>query len=186
LWGLGLTLLIGLSAATGRTRAGDDDTPEGGPKAKYGRGPGLMERLFLPGEKPVEKKPARMETPKADKEKAETKPVVESPATIRAREQAAWERRMRVCLKLMDLANQTNDDELYRRAEELEQRAWTVYQMRTQHLPSSNASSESDEAVLDRHLGNKTGAVKNADALTPGSAKGKDRTSQAAVREVKP
>src|SRR5262245_59132428 len=49
LWGLGLTWLVGLSAVSGRAWADDDDDkPAPGPRAHYGRGPGLMDRLFQP------------------------------------------------------------------------------------------------------------------------------------------
>ena len=100
-------------------------------------------------------------------------------------EQAAFERRSQVCLRLMDLANQQNDMELYRRAEELEQRAWAVYLQRTAHLPAGNLAAETDEEIIARRLRDNSTAAKPVD-LTSGKTKGKDRDSQAAVREGKP
>jgi hypothetical protein len=185
LWGLGITLLVGLSVATSRAGASDEDDPPPS-KIHYARGPGLFERWFGSSNKPEEKKPAKKDTAKADKDKPE-KPVAENPVAVRAREEAALMRRIQVCDRLKNLANQINDDELYRRAEELDQKAWAVYQQRTSHLPVSNATRESDEDVLDRHLGNKAGAAANSGReVTTETAKTKDRDSQAAVREVKP
>jgi hypothetical protein len=183
---MGLTLIASLSAANGRVWADDnDDKPEPAPKAKFGRGPGLMDRLFMPSPKPAEKKSAKKDADKKPKDKAE-KPAPEGPTAVRAREQAAFERRSQVCLRLMDLANQQNDMELYRRAEELEQRAWAVYIQRTAHLPISNLAVDTDEQILDRHLGDKKTTAKSAKDLKAGTAKVKDGDSQAAVREVKP
>jgi hypothetical protein len=183
-WGLGLTVIAGLGAAA--ARAGDDDSekPAAPAKSVYGRGPGLLDKFFSSNDKPAAKKPAKKEEEKAAKDLGDkpAKPAVESPAAIRAREQAALERRMQVCLKLMDLANQHNDEELYRRAEELDKKAWAVYRQRTAHLPSGNAAA-SDEEVLDRHLGKKSAGAE-AGSLTSETAKAKDRNSQAAVREV--
>jgi hypothetical protein len=186
LWGFGLTVIFSLGITA--VRADDDDEKPAGPaKTTYGRGPGLMDRLFKSSEKPTTKKPGKKDAESPAKEKADKpeKPAVDSAGAIRAREQAALERRMQVCLRLMDLANQQNDEELYRRAEELDKKAWAVYRQRTAHLPGGNAA-ESDEEVLDRHLGNKSAAAPNAGSLTSGTAKAKDRNSQAAVREVKP
>jgi len=186
-WGFGLTLIAVLSAATGCAWADDDDddAPQPASKAKFGRGPGLMDRLFMVSPKPAEKKPANKDADKKPNDKVR-KPATEGPAAVRAREQAAFERRSQVCLRLMDLANQQNDMELYRRAEELEQRAWAVYIQRTSHLPISNLAVETDEQILDRHLGDKKTTAKSAKDLKAGTAKVKDGDSQAAVREVKP
>jgi hypothetical protein len=190
LWRLGIAVVLITCATAGLARAGDDDTPEPAPKPRYGRGPGLMDRLLAPTERPAEKKPVKKETDKKETDKKAKdradKPAAESAAAIRAREQAAWERRSQVCLKLMDLANQQNDMDLYRRAEELEQRAWAVYLQRTAHLPAGSLAAETDEEIIARRLGEKTTAGKNNAALTSGTAKNKDRNSQAAAREEKP
>jgi hypothetical protein len=184
-----MTMLVGLSAAGSRATAGDDeDVPP--PKVQYGRGPGLFDRWFASNSKPAEKKPAKKDTANTEKDKADKdkpkKPAAENPVAIRAREEAALMRRIQVCDRLKNLANQMNDDELYRRAEELDQKSWAVYQQRTSHLPVSNATCESDEDVLDRHLGDKTVAAKDGRDVTSEAAKSEERDSHAAVREVKP
>jgi hypothetical protein len=180
MWGLGMTLLIGLGVSAGTVRAGDDDEDNPAPrKVHYGRGPGLMERMWLPSQKPVEKKTAeKKEKPAAEK----PAPVIETPTMVRKREQEAWERRLQVCLRLMDLANQNNDDQLYRQAEDLEQRAWAVYLQRTAHLPSGGVRGESDEQILDRHLGSVTNSIHG---VTGQAATSKERDSQSASVEGK-
>ena len=187
-WLLGVALTVIVAMGSSAARAGDDDEekPASPPKSTYGRGPGLLDRLFMSSDKPAPKKSAPKDEPKSAKDKSDKpeKAAKESPVSIRAREQAALERRMQVCLKLMDLANQQNDEELYRRAEELDKKAWAVYRQRTAHLPAGSAAG-SDEEVLERHLGNKSAAVQDTGSLTSGTAKANDRTSQASLREVK-
>jgi len=186
LMGLGLTLIVGLAASAARAEDDDDEKPATPTKPAYGRGPGLLDRLFMSSEKAAAKKPAQKEDGKVAKDKSSTKSKTakESAVSIRAREQSALERRMQVCLKLMDIANQQNDEELYRRAEELDKKAWAVYRQRTAHLPAGSATG-SDEDVLERHLGNKSAALEDTEKLTSGTAKANDRDSQASLREVK-
>lgn len=57
-------------------------------------------------------------------------PVNEA-ATVLAKERANFLRRQQVCDKLREIAHETNDDELERQAELLEQRAWCIYEQRT-------------------------------------------------------
>ena len=60
-------------------------------------------------------------------------------------EQAAWVRRLDVCLRLRELAAETNDEALSQQAEELERRATELYHARTARLgvkgPRGSASS---------------------------------------------
>ena len=108
LWGLGLTLIVGLGATACRAADENDEKPASPAKSiTYGRGPGLFERWFSSNDKPAAKKPAKKDadtTTKAKTDKPE-KPAVESPVSIRAREQSAFERRLQVCL----LALQVDD-----------------------------------------------------------------------------
>lgn len=59
-----------------------------------------------------------------------------SAAAERAREENALLRRQAVCLKLRTMADQTHNEELHRQADELDDRAWSVYQRRIAHLPA--------------------------------------------------
>jgi hypothetical protein len=104
------------------------------------------------------------------KAKAATKEEAATPAPISpalARQKALWEcmRRQEVCDKLKQIAAQTGDDDLRRKAEILDQRAWDVYLQRT---GNAKAPLSSDEQVLEDHLG----AAANARPRTPGVATG--------------
>lgn len=61
----------------------------------------------------------------------QTAPDVESAGAVRARELVTLQRRQAVCLRLKEIAVQTNDEALMQKAEQLEQRAWQVYEQRT-------------------------------------------------------
>jgi hypothetical protein len=62
-------------------------------------------------------------------------------AAERAQEEKALLRRQAVCLKLRTIAAQTNNEELRRQADELDDRAWAVYQRRIAHLPAGGAET---------------------------------------------
>lgn len=61
-------------------------------------------------------------------------PMVESSAVQRARELAAWRRRVEVCDKLREIGLLNKDDNLVRKADQLDQRAWDTYIRRTAQL----------------------------------------------------
>ncbi len=79
-------------------------------------------------------------------------PVAERAARIQQREKNAYMRRMQVCLRLQQIAAESNDADLGRQAEALLDQAWLIYQRRTASLHLSGP----DEAVLDQHLGTDT------------------------------
>ncbi len=58
-----------------------------------------------------------------------------------------WMRRSEVCLKLRDVAHETGDDELWRKADQLEQRAYDAFVQQTQR-----GASTVDETALQRRL----------------------------------
>jgi hypothetical protein len=78
-----------------------------------------------------------------------------SPALARQKAQWEWQRRIEVCEKLRQIAFETGDQELSRKADALDQRAWDVYVQRTGGSPSllvpSNISP--DEQILEGRLG---------------------------------
>lgn len=45
-----------------------------------------------------------------------------------------WERRQAVCNRLLEIADATGDDDLRRKAEQLDERAWDLYTMTTNRL----------------------------------------------------
>jgi hypothetical protein len=83
---------------------------------------------------------------KAAKKPAPTKPSEDPIARARAQELANCLRRQEVCLKLMQIAEASNDDALLRKAQELDQRAEAAYQRRIGELSGAAA----DQALLNK------------------------------------
>ena len=100
---------------------------------------------------------------------------VESPVARKAREQAIYFRRIAVCDKLKDIAFQTRDDELLRKADQLDQRAFAIYQQHTGEAPG--AGLQADERILERRLGN---SAPTGQGLLPAE---RASGSQASLRE---
>jgi hypothetical protein len=116
--------------------------------------------------------------------KKETKPPMPAqkpvPSASPSKEKADWLRRVAVCDRLRAIAAQTNDNELARKADLLDQRVWEVYRQRTATLPAGAGGV--DGRVLDRHLGTDTrlparGAGDNSASRSGGnrSTPGEDR-----------
>jgi len=110
------------------------------------------------------KKPAKPQQPvDADEDEKPTasRPTnqVDAAANERERELEALLRRQKVCLKLQEIALKNNDEELMRKAEQMDERAREIYAQRTAHLPCSDAVFESDEQTLEKHLGPTTATV---------------------------
>jgi hypothetical protein len=149
-WGLSVALWVG----AGSVWAGEE-LGGGGPPPPSSSG-NWIGRWFKPGGPAAEKKPA----PEPEKPAPEKKPVpqhrpsvAEEATALRHREEAKYFRRLKVCDKLREIADLTNDTALQRRADELEARAWDVYTQRTAHLPASQAVFQSDVQTLKKHLG---------------------------------
>lgn len=106
---------VGIAAAEERSPAKDEATA-----AK--RGGNWLTRWWPFGGKSEEKKDAPLK---------DAAPAPESAGAVRARELAALQRRQAVCLKLKEIAIQTNDEALMQKAERLDQLAWRVYEQRT-------------------------------------------------------
>jgi hypothetical protein len=128
-------------------------------------------RLFSVGGKPDTDKAPAAETKKSPP------PVVESLATKRDREEKALNRRNAVCLRLREIAVQTNDMALYNQVDDLEQQAWKIYQQRTGVVPAND--SRFDEQILEKHLSSgaaaaqpASGAVRNISSSTTGGREG--------------
>jgi hypothetical protein len=72
--------------------------------------------------------------------------VVERAEVVRQRELKSYLRRIDVCDKLAQIAEDTNDQSLLSQVEEMKERVWAVYQQRTAHLTPSAASETEDAA----------------------------------------
>ncbi|MGE0529645.1 MAG: hypothetical protein AB7P49_21545 [Bdellovibrionales bacterium] len=79
--------------------------------------------------------------------------ITETAAAIQQREEEILFRRQAVCDKLRAIAMQTGDDNLLRKAEQLDQRAWQVYLQKTQNLATGTATLQEDERLLTERLG---------------------------------
>jgi hypothetical protein len=191
-WGLTATLVAGLAAVA--AGAADDDAGSSGPKY-YSPAPTWQWKPFggwsppkfdMDEKKPVEKKPLPRTEPTTVKKTnapAKTASIVDEAAAERSRQEAALLRRLQVCDKLKEIAIRTNDYELLRRAEELEERAQACYVQRTARLQGLAGRFESDEKTLDRYL--QSGPSRSSLAA-PHTESSDDRSSRAATKEVLP
>ncbi len=66
-------------------------------------------------------------------------------------------RRQEVCLRLREIAFQTGDDDLSRKADELDQKAWEAYRQRISRLPTPTGVMSVDEQTLESGLLNGSG-----------------------------
>jgi hypothetical protein len=182
-WGLSSALLLGLATSAVRADDREDDTPR--PAAKTSNG-NWFTRLFGGGGNNAEAKtPSRQQRDSSKKEDT-SRPLTmaETSVAVRAREKLAWERRQLVCDKLRQIAEQTNDDELLRKVEQLHHRIWAVYEQHTASLfdrPAPGPQNQMDEEILERHLG-PAAARERSLGLAPANPRGQGNGS-AAVRE---
>jgi hypothetical protein len=182
-WGLEVALLVALTAAVAFAGEG------AGKSRRFGSGEGLIGKWFSSREAEPAPKPQPKPKKKGEKDPAPEEAVKPPPnlAEERAREEAALLRRLAVCDKLMDIAIRTNDAELLRRAEQLDERARMTYSERTAHLPTSRPVFHSDEQVLDKHLGPGTAATRRAERSDAAArSAGKEASRHAALKEETP
>ena len=128
-WALALALGLGLAALA---RADDDEAPP----AKTGN---WFTRLFQRGAAKKKESEAKKEAPA---------PV--SPALLRQKAYWEWQRRIEVCERLKQIALESGDQELSRKADALDQRAWDVY---VQRSGGPKGSLSPDEQFLEGRLG---------------------------------
>jgi hypothetical protein len=97
---------------------------------------------------------------------------------MRAREETKYLRRLQVCDRLQEIAEDTNNPNLRRRAEELKARAWDLYHKRTAHVPAAPP----ERSAPARHQGMPAGPEHRPqpDLFTVPSS-----TSRAAAQEEK-
>jgi hypothetical protein len=190
-WTLAFALSVGLSASAARADDSDDVKPQPPPPKPFIRWSPWAKKAFgIEDLKPVDKKQAAK---KADgkaknsdsKVDATAKPakLLDSAAAKRSREEAALLRRLAVCDKLMEIAVQTGDRDLMRRAEELDARARAVYAQRTGL--GADATAELDAQKLDRNLDSEAVAARPAQQAMY-SVAGNDRNRHAFGQEANP
>lgn len=176
---LALTLAMGPQAL----RAGPADKSSDKPaekKSVFQKWFGSKEKEEPKKEEVTAKKPNESET----KEEATPSPATRA-AAARLREENTLLRRLAVCDKLMEIAVRTNDTELARRVEQLDERARKTYADRTANLPANEVAVDQDLQVLERHLGpGNAPIVPKHDARGDGTA-ATAGNKQAAVKESK-
>lgn len=120
-----------------------------------------------------EKRAAEAETPRLQ---------VETAGQQRQLEQEAMLRRLAVCDELNRIAMETQDQDLMRKVNQLTQRTMAAYSQRTAHLPASNVRFESDEKILEKHLGAGTAVGPRQAGSPPYTFRGPDSVRQTAAR----
>jgi hypothetical protein len=102
--------------------------------------PGLFSRWFKPSSG----------APRVEKEEPKTISLTAAELVKGTRQTQAladWMRRSEVCLKLRDIAHETGDDDLWRKTDQLEQRAYDAYIQQT-----GRAVASIDDATLQQRL----------------------------------
>jgi hypothetical protein len=180
-WGMAGALLVGLAASV----HGADDRP-GNRLMPAPSGPWQPTWTYGPDRGPIRQpaktvKPAKTEKEDKPLDKTASGPTTAEKEAERQREWNALWRRLDVCQRLQQVAAETDNPELQRQAERLEEQAWAVFEQRTgQREPGLDL----DEANLGQRLGAGAGHRLTA----PGRAeRAKDENGRtAAVREDKP
>jgi hypothetical protein len=126
-------LVVGLSAAIAAAQDRDDGLK---PAAA---GSGWWTGWFGGKDKPEAKKEA------ADRPLAEPS-LVERAEAVRQRELKNYLRRIDVCDKLAQIAEDNNDQQMLSQVEEMKERVWAVYQQRTAHLTPAASFEAADPA----------------------------------------
>jgi hypothetical protein len=182
LWGGVLLLALGLTAAAAAAPPPDDDDDDGSTKSKPVLGPDpaarprdgwnpFLTRVFGGDPKKPAAKPDKDKEKEEDKKPEEPSPraAVQFAAHYRALEDAKLRRRQDVCQRLREIARETHDDELDRKAIELDALAFEVYQS---HLLRMAGMEQAEQ---------------RPPSPRPSGAKGaNDSDGTDSVREVKP
>jgi hypothetical protein len=184
-----LLLALGAAAVTAGPPADDDDDtpakaagPDPAARPRDGWNP-FITRLFGQDEKKPAPKPTKeaVADKKADAPAPRPSAQQEIADRVIALEKAKLRRRQEVCLRLREIARESQDEALEQKAIQLDQLAFEVYQQRTLGV----AGRAADEEQLEQRL--PSGSAAAAARLTaPGKRDNSDAGSTAGVREVRP
>ncbi len=157
-WALAAGLALGVTAST----VFADDDPPPAPKAAPPSGwAGPFKDWNKPAPKPQPKKAEPPPPPKPT--------LTDKVQAARYKEQADLLRRMAICDKLKEIAERTNDPELARKAEQLEERANSLYSDHALMLAKTVESSRNGTSVVQADS-NKL--LEKKDAATAVASKG--------------
>jgi len=159
-----LLLALGTAAASAAPPTDDDDKgsakpvgPDPAARPRDGWNPFITKLFGGDSKKPTPKSDADKD---GDKKRDEPAPrsstLREIAAHYRALEEAKLHRRQAVCARLREIAQETHDEELDRKAQALDNLAFEVFEERISHLPlkdraelRSPAASDSPETVRE-------------------------------------
>ncbi len=180
-------LALGLTVARAAPPPADDDDddtptkvvgPDPAARPRDGWNPVISRLLGQDTKKPAAKtdKPKDKDADKkADAPAPRLSAQIEAAAALRKLEEVKLHRRQDVCLRLREIARETNNADLEGKALALDQLAWEVYLKRVAGLPQVPAESERADARPSATARPTGGQVLDLDSDTPAS-----------VREVKP
>lgn len=174
-WKVRLVVFVALAAATAGWAADDDDVLPPTPKKQP-----WVNTWFTPKPRPSmkPKKAPPKEAAKDSAKKAESQ--VDAAQVKRQKELADYLRRLAVCDQLTQVAYETRDEELLKQVNQLKDRVWLTYKLRT---VGPRNHPETDEQILDKHLGPTAAAdTQNYDSLV-GADRLADPRSQTASKE---
>lgn len=184
-WGATAILLGGVGLAGGVAAEKGADTKAAASSSNWGWFNGWFGANKKDADKDKKSDVAKTAGKDAESSLPPSRPLsqADEATAARAREEAILFRRLAVCNKLMEIALQTNDKQLQGQAEQLDERAWAIYNQRTANLPTRAAELDLDERVLEKNARKETSQGR---ALWPSSrAAGRDSKSTAA-REDRP
>jgi hypothetical protein len=145
----------------------------------------VFAKLFGPS-KPKAGPVARGSTP-TPRTTVQAPPAPEVVAESLRAEQDALDRRMTVCLKLREIAMQSNDESLMRQVDDLERQAMTLYKARTGAIGLPKSALQPLETPADvKVAAKKLTAPAAPTAIDPAVRTAEARTPRDVIREVKP
>ena len=186
-WGFAGVLFAGLAVVSGRASDDDEESPQKPPPrpiirwSPYFAG---MNAYTQPKAEPARPAARKKDTPRkpADTAKPKPKPAVDDAAALRAREETTLMRRLEVCDKLKEIALRTNDNDLFRKAEVLDEQARAAYAQRTTVLRGGHF--ETDEKTVEKYLSSAQPLNARAPESTAHTVSAKDTADRTELKEV--
>jgi hypothetical protein len=125
-------------------------------------------------EKEADNQPGtRVEKALSGQHRAPASTAAEKAAAIRAREEAKYLRRLQVCYRLEEIAEDSNNADLRRRVNELKARAEDLYMKRTAHLHQLPSDVRASESALATPATGSIGRQSETDVITVPSKEGR-------------
>jgi hypothetical protein len=153
----------------------DDDDTDKAPPPKQSKV--WVNSIFTRNQPPPAPKP---DTTKTKTPAPKPAPKVDPAQSKRTKELRDYLRRMAVCDQLSQIALETRDQELMKQVEQLKERVWLTYKLRT---VGPMTHPETDDQMLDRQLGQQAAAGGKAYEPLLSTSRAKDQSSLTASKE---